>query len=73
MFFTSRVCVINYSGANGNTNLVNVLKTGGGTCHVCMWGCACHVFGCEITLESHILGLQFANMNFSFRGGGGEG
>ena len=40
----------------------------GGTCHVCIRGCACHVFGSEISLESHIFGLTFANMNFPFFG-----
>ena len=30
----------------------------GGTCHVCIRGCACHVFGSEISLESHIFGSK---------------
>ena len=41
----------------------------GGTCHVCIRGCACHVFGSEISLESHFLGLKFSNMNVPFFGG----
>ena len=28
----------------------------GGTCHVCIRGCACHVFGSKISIESHIFG-----------------
>ena len=30
----------------------------GGTCHVCIRGCACHVFGSEISLESHTFGSK---------------
>ena len=33
------------------------LITQGGTCHVCIRGCACHVFGSEISLESHFWGV----------------
>ena len=29
-----------------------------GTCHVCIRACACHVFGFEISLESHIFGSK---------------
>ena len=36
---------------------------GEGTCHVCIQGCACHVFGSEISL------LKLANMNFPLLGG----
>ena len=34
-----------------------VLQHPGGTCHVCIRGCAFHVFGSEISLESHFLGV----------------
>ena len=30
----------------------------GGTFHVCIWGCACHVFESEISLESYIFRLS---------------
>ena len=32
-------------------------------------GCACHVFGPEISLESHFLGSKICNMNFPVLGG----
>ena len=32
-------------------------------------GCACHVFGSEISLESHFLGSKICNMNFPVLGG----
>ena len=41
----------------------------GGTCHVCIRGCACHVFGSEISLESHFWGSKICNMNFPILGG----
>ena len=45
------------------------LKYPGGTCHVCIRGCACHVFGSEISLESHFLGSKICTMNFPILGG----
>ena len=42
---------------------------GGDTCHVCIRGCTCHVFGSEISLESHFLGSKICNMNFPILGG----
>ena len=45
------------------------LLTPGGTCHVCIRGCACYVFRSEVSVESHIFGSNIANMNFPFLGG----
>ena len=51
-----------------------IISPEGGTCHVCLRGCACHVFGSEISLKSHFLGSKICNMNFPifffFFGGG---
>ena len=48
---------------------MTILNPRGGTCHVCIQGCACHVFGSEISLESHFLGSKICNMNFPILGG----
>ena len=54
-------------GKVGNMDVTNNLNeegheatrnSPGGTCHVCIRGCACHVFGSEISLESHIFGSK---------------
>ena len=37
---------------------IHVTKVPGGTCHVCIRVCLCHVFGSEISLESHFLGSK---------------
>ena len=46
----------------------------GGTCHVCILGCACHVLGPEISLESHIFRSKICKHELPiFFGGGGGG
>ena len=45
----------------------------GGTCHVCIQGCASHVSGSEISLERHIFGSRICKHElpiFFFWGGG---
>ena len=41
------------------SSLLDIVNTEnpGRTCHVCIRGCACHVFGSEISLESHLFGV----------------
>ena len=45
------------------------LQTPGGSCHVYIRGCVCHIFGSKIALESHIFGSKICSMNFPFFGG----
>ena len=42
---------------------------GGGTCHVCIRGCACHVFGMKFHLKAIFWGSKICNMNFPILGG----
>ena len=41
----------------------------GGTCYVCIRGCACHVSGSELSLESHIFGSKICKHELPIFGG----
>ena len=49
--------------------IFEVSKPQGGSCHVCIRGCACHVFGSEISLESHIFGSKICKHELHIFGG----
>ena len=55
---TVNVAISFYQLTLSDLSLLFLTTRGGGTCHVCIRGRACHVFGSEISLESHIFGFK---------------